>query len=180
MPTQYYRGDIATPLGRMIAVVDADGALLRLDFDDDNRRRRSDDLAEQAILDAAVIAPVAAQLGEYFAGDRQVFDVPLAPIGNTFLQTAWARLIQVPYGSLATYGELASQLGTSPRAYGRANAINPISIIIPCHRIIGASGKLTGYSGGLARKAALLALEQGAVAGLQSTATMTSEALITA
>ena len=114
MPTQYYRGDIATPLGRMIAVVDADGALLRLDFDDDNRQRRSDDLAEQAIPDAAVIAPVAAQLGEYFAGQRRVFELALAPIGNTFLQTAWARLIQVPYGSLATYGELASQLGTSP------------------------------------------------------------------
>lgn len=180
MPMQCYCGDIATPLGRMIAIVDADGALLRLDFDDDNRRRRSDELIEQAQPDISAIATVAEQLGQYFAGERRAFDLPLAPIGNAFLQSAWARLIQVPYGAIATYGELAQQLATSPRAYGRANAINPISIIIPCHRIIGATGKLTGYSGGLARKAALLALEQGDVAALQSTATMTSEALITA
>lgn len=165
MPMTCYRGDIATPLGRMIAIVDAGGALLRLDFDDDNRQRRSDDLAEQALPDSGAIAAVAEQLGQYFAGRRRTFDLPLAPIGNAFLQSAWAHLIQVPYGTVATYGELAQQLGTAPRAYGRANAINPISIIIPCHRIIGANGKLTGYSGGLQRKAALLALEQGAAEG---------------
>ena len=156
------RGDlIDTPLGRMIALVDERGALQRLEF-------LGDEVHEPLIWRgyllqraAAAVAPVARQLEEYFAGRRRVFDLPLAPLGNAFLHEAWEQLRQVPYGTTLSYGQLALKLNrkTSARAVGRANAVNPIAIIVPCHRIIGADGKLTGYAGGLQRKQALLELE---------------------
>jgi methylated-DNA-[protein]-cysteine S-methyltransferase len=102
---------------------------------------------------------VAAQLGEYFAGERTAFDLPLAPRGTPFQLAVWAELTRIPYGKTVSYGEVAAALGKSPvasRAVGLANGRNPISIIVPCHRVIGADGSLTGYGWGLDRKEWLL------------------------
>jgi len=101
------------------------------------------------------------QLREYFAGERTTFDLPLAVEGNPFEQRVWAALQTIPYGTTTTYGELAARLGApdAARAVGAANGSNPIAIVVPCHRVIGARGKLTGYGGGLDRKRALLAHE---------------------
>lgn len=108
------------------------------------------------LLDAAE-----AQLREYFAGARRTFDLPLAPHGTAFQQRVWAALRAIPYGETRTYGELAAAIGnpSASRAVGMANHRNPIPIIIPCHRVIGANGTLTGYAGGLEIKRRLLALE---------------------
>jgi methylated-DNA-[protein]-cysteine S-methyltransferase len=104
-------------------------------------------------------AAAAAQLTEYFAGTRTEFDLPLAPRGTPFQLAVWAELIQIPYGATVSYGAVAAALGKSPvasRAVGLANGRNPISIIIPCHRVIGADGSLTGYGWGVDRKEWLL------------------------
>ncbi len=103
------------------------------------------------------------QLTAYFAGKLRSFDLPLAPRGTVFQQQVWRALQQIPYGETASYGELAKRIGNpnAVRAVGLANGANPISIIIPCHRVIGSNGSLTGYGGGLPIKRALLALEQG-------------------
>ena len=108
---------------------------------------------------------VVGQLEEYFAGRRRQFDLPLAPAGTPFQQRVWRALLDVPYGETISYGELASRIGqpTASRAVGLANGSNPLPIVIPCHRVIGASGKLTGYGGGLPIKQQLLALERGAL-----------------
>ena len=97
------------------------------------------------IVDAAGV-----QLGEFFAGERMSFDVPLSPHGTEFQQTVWKALCEVPFGATATYGDIAKAIGqpTATRAVGAANGRNPLPIIVPCHRVIGASGELTGYSGG--------------------------------
>jgi len=104
---------------------------------------------------------VKAQLAEYFAGERTEFDVPLALKGTTFQRVVWAHLRDIPYGATISYGELARRINEpkASRAVGAANGKNPISIIVPCHRVIGASGKLTGYGGGLPNKKILLDLE---------------------
>ena len=103
----------------------------------------------------------ARQLAEYFSGARRVFDLPLHPVGTAFRMKVWAALQQIPYGQTITYGELARRVGNErgSRAVGGANHHNPISIIIPCHRVIGTDGSLTGYGGGLDMKEALLRLE---------------------
>lgn len=103
------------------------------------------------------------QLDEYFEGKRQDFSIPLAPIGTPFQQSVWKALGTVAYSTTCSYGAIAKQLGkpTASRAVGAANGANPIPIIIPCHRVIGSSGKLTGFGGGLATKAWLLAHERG-------------------
>jgi len=108
------------------------------------------------LLDAAE-----AQLREYFAGARRTFDLPLAPHGTAFQRRVWAALRTIPYGETRTYGELAAAIDSpnASRAVGMANHRNPIPIIIPCHRVIGANGTLTGYAGGLEIKRKLLALE---------------------
>ena len=109
------------------------------------------------VLDAAV-----AQLDEYFAGTRTAFDVPLDPVGTPFQHASWAILREIPYGETITYGEQARRLGdvNATRAVGAANGRNPLSVIVPCHRVIGADGKLTGFAGGLDTKAWLLAHER--------------------
>ena len=114
-------------------------------------------------LPAGVIQDAARQLDEYFAGRRTQFSLPLAPKGTDFQQSVWEALTQVPYGSTISYGDLAEGLGkpTAVRAVGAANGQNPIPIVIPCHRVIGANGKLVGFGGGLETKAFLLRLEQG-------------------
>src|SRR4051794_6739012 len=111
--------------------------------------------------DDGTFAEVQRQLDEYFAGERTEFDLPLSEHGTPFELAVGARLRAIPYGETAAYGELARELGSVARAVGRANGRNRISIIVPCHRVIGADGSLTGYAGGLAAKRALLDHEQG-------------------
>ena len=108
------------------------------------------------------------QLTAYFAGELDTFDLPLAPRGTPFQRTVWAALQEIPYGETTSYGELAEQIGrpNAARAVGLANGKNPIGIIVPCHRVVGSGGDLTGYGGGLARKQYLLDFER-AGAGLQ-------------
>ena len=104
------------------------------------------------------------ELAEYFAGERTAFTVPLAADGDAFDQQVWQELTRIPYGETRSYGQIATALGdrTLAKAVGAANALNPIAVIVPCHRVIGADGSLTGYAGGLPRKAFLLALENPA------------------
>jgi methylated-DNA-[protein]-cysteine S-methyltransferase len=113
-------------------------------------------------LSEATFADVRRQLAEYFAGERQQFDVPLKLAGTPFQQRVWQELVQIPFGTTITYAELARRSGDAQasRAVGHANGRNPISILVPCHRVIGASGKLTGYAGGVEKKEWLLAWER--------------------
>jgi methylated-DNA-[protein]-cysteine S-methyltransferase len=115
----------------------------------------------------AVLAQAAEQLGEYFAGRRLAFSLPLAPRGTDFQRRVWRALVAITPGTTRSYAELAREVGRpdAARATGSANARNPLSIVVPCHRVVGAAGALTGYAGGLERKAWLLAHER-AVAGL--------------
>jgi methylated-DNA-[protein]-cysteine S-methyltransferase len=144
---------IDTPIGglRRLAHV---GRHTSIDFDAKPRGARVAD----PVLDAAEH-----QLAEYFAGTRTEFDLPLASEGTEFQKKVWAELRRIPYGETATYGDIAKRLGYEPvisRAVGVANASNPLPIVVPCHRVIGSDGKLTGYAGGIERKQALLELEQ--------------------
>jgi methylated-DNA-[protein]-cysteine S-methyltransferase len=110
----------------------------------------------------AVLDRTATQLGEYFAGTRTAFDLPLDVDGSDFQRVVWDALARIPYGVTRSYGQVAAEIGRpgASRAVGLANGRNPVSIVVPCHRVIGAGGALTGYGGGLERKAALLAFEQ--------------------
>ncbi|MDT8429230.1 MAG: methylated-DNA--[protein]-cysteine S-methyltransferase [Pseudomonadales bacterium] len=105
------------------------------------------------------------QLSAYFAGELQQFDLPLAPQGTAFQQLVWQQLQRIPYGETRSYGEIANSIGQprASRAVGAANGLNPIPIIIPCHRVIGSTGKLVGFGGGLETKEHLLSLEQAAL-----------------
>ena len=116
--------------------------------------------------DHPVLAEAVAQLRAYFARDLKEFDLPLAPVGSAFQQAVWEQLRAIPYGETTSYGEIARRLGktnAASRAVGLANGSNPIAIVVPCHRVIGANGKLIGYAGGLERKQTLLELEQDAL-----------------
>ena len=114
-----------------------------------------------------VLPEVTRQLAEYFGGERREFDLPLAATGTDFQHRVWAVLRTIPYGETWSYGQLAAALGQpgASRAVGLANGRNPISIVVPCHRVVGANGSLTGYAGGTDRKRFLLALERGRVEG---------------
>lgn len=114
-----------------------------------------------------VLGAAASQLAAYFAGELTEFDLPLAPRGTDFQRSVWECLLRIPYGQTRSYGQLAAELGSpgASRAVGLANGRNPLSIIVPCHRVVGSTGKLTGYGGGVERKRWLLGLEQG-VGGL--------------
>src|SRR5690349_13249870 len=105
-----------------------------------------------------LLARAVAQLGEYFDGDRHDFDLPLAPRGSGFQERVWRQLLKIPFGETCSYGDIASAIGrpSASRAVGTANGRNPIAIIVPCHRVIGANGTLTGYGGGLPTKKWLL------------------------
>lgn len=136
-------------------------ALVALTFANHTKHIRGLEEAEpgsDAVVDAA-----RRQLDAYFAGRIRRFDVPLAPRGTAFQQRVWAALREIPYGETRSYGEQAALLGApkAVRAVGGANGSNPISIIVPCHRVIGADGALTGFGGGIERKRFLLTLEQG-------------------
>ncbi|HYD86102.1 MAG TPA: methylated-DNA--[protein]-cysteine S-methyltransferase [Vitreimonas sp.] len=111
----------------------------------------------------AVLDKTRRQLDAYFAGKLRAFDLPLAPKGTPFQQRVWQALLAIPYGATRSYGQQAAAIGSpqASRAVGLANGRNPIAIVIPCHRVIGANGSLTGYGGGMERKQLLLELEQG-------------------
>lgn len=148
-----------SPIGELLLVSDGE-ALTAVQFDDARRGAPTPDGAADP-----VIAEAADQLRAYFAGTRTTFDLPLRAAGTPFEQGVWQALQAIPYGETTSYGELAAQLGEpgAARAVGRANGRNPIPIIVPCHRVIGADGSLTGFGGGLACKRALLDLERGAL-----------------
>ncbi len=118
-------------------------------------------LVEHAPLTDTVLAQTCRQLDEWFAGERQSFELPLAPDGTEFQQQVWRELQNVPFGTTCSYGDIARRLGkpSSARAVGAATGQNPIALIIPCHRVIGADGAITGYAFGLERKEKLLAFE---------------------
>ena len=117
--------------------------------------------AEYEIEETPLLLKAERQLQEYFAGNRTGFDFPVNPEGTVFERAVWAALLTIPFGETRTYGQIAKQIGRpkASRAVGRANGLNPVNIVIPCHRVIGASGKLTGYSAGLDFKTRLLKLE---------------------
>ena len=121
--------------------------------------------AEGLERDDDAFADAAGQLAEYFAGTRTAFDLPLAPVGTAFQLRVWDQLRTIPYGVTCSYADIARGIGATNgfRAVGLANGRNPIAIIVPCHRVIGANGSLTGYGGGIERKRFLLDLERGAL-----------------
>ena len=149
-----YTDTLASPIGTLTVVVDADGALTHVLFEDQAPPAGAE-------RDPARCAAAVAQLREYFAGERTDFDLPLSPAGTEFQRRVWEELRTVAYGCVTDYGSLGARIGRpgAARAVGRANATNPIPIVIPCHRVIGADGTLTGYAGGLAAKLALLRAE---------------------
>lgn len=110
----------------------------------------------------AVLAVAAKQLSEYFAGERRSFDVPLMPEGTEFQKKVWRALAEIPYGETRSYADIAAAVGSpkGSRAVGMANHVNPLPVIVPCHRVVGKSGKLVGYAGGLDMKTMLLELER--------------------
>lgn len=120
-------------------------------------------IADITAKETPLLREAAGQLKSYFEGKRKIFDLPLAPQGTAFQKEVWAALLTIPYGETRSYGQIASQIGrpSASRAVGMANHRNPISILIPCHRVIGAKGDLVGYGGGLELKERLLNLEKG-------------------
>jgi methylated-DNA-[protein]-cysteine S-methyltransferase len=158
----------ATPLGRLLLVgeLDAKGdlALTGIYLE---QHRRGPALDPAWVEDARAFGEVTRQLDEYFAGSRHSFDLPLAAAGTPFQCRVWDALAHIPWGATVTYAELAVRAGRpgAARAVGAAVGRNPISIVVPCHRVIGADGALTGYAGGVDRKAFLLALEGAAPTG---------------
>ena len=151
---------IDSPVGPLRLVAGADG-LTAIEFSPFRDSVPGDRDDQHPVLVAA-----AAQLAEYFDGSRTEFDLPLAPVGTDFQQRVWAELRLIGYGSTASYGQIAHRLGltnAASRAVGLANSRNPIPIVVPCHRVIGANGTLTGYAGGIERKQALLELESPAL-----------------
>jgi methylated-DNA-[protein]-cysteine S-methyltransferase len=152
---------LATSLGELTVVREAD-ALTGLYFP--RHWPRPDRTAFGPRVDAG-FEDVAHQLDEYLAGDRSSFELPLKASGTDFDQRVWELIAEIPHGQTTTYGDLARDLGagTDPRDVGAAVGRNPLSIMIPCHRVIGSTGKLTGYAGGLERKRALLEIEHARV-----------------
>jgi len=153
---------IDSPVGPLTLVA-CGGALAGLYMQVAGHEPAAVTLGEAATADAdPVLGEAAGQLKAYFAGQLTGFDLPLLLEGTSFQRAVWAGLRQIPYGATVSYGELARQIGrpSASRAVGLANGRNPVSIVVPCHRVIGADGSLTGYGGGIGRKRFLLALEQ--------------------
>lgn len=143
-----------------LTLVATDGVLSALYMTDQRHRPPEETFG---VPDPEPFGEVIQQLTGYFAGERTTFDLTLDLAGTPFQRSVWAELLKIPYGETRTYGELAEELGKpgASRAVGLANGKNPVGIIVPCHRVIGASGSLTGYGGGLDRKQRLLAFESG-------------------
>jgi methylated-DNA-[protein]-cysteine S-methyltransferase len=151
---------MASPVGELTLVASDRGLVAILWEEDDPARVPLGPMAEAR--DHAVLRETERQLGEYFAGNRTAFDVPLDFRGTDFQKQVWAQLLAIPFGETRSYGQIAQAVGrpAASRAVGAANGRNPISIIAPCHRVVGSTGKLTGFAGGLEAKRLLLELEQ--------------------
>ncbi|KTT40803.1 cysteine methyltransferase [Pseudomonas oryzihabitans] len=147
-----------SPIGPLTLAAD-DGGLRVVEFPENRHPAKRD--GSWVAAEHPVLADARRQLGEYFAGRRQIFDLPLAPRGTPFQLEVWRALAEIPHGQTWSYGRLASHLGRpqAMRAVGAANGRNPLPIVLPCHRVIGASGALTGFGGGLPTKQFLLELE---------------------
>jgi methylated-DNA-[protein]-cysteine S-methyltransferase len=149
---------IESPLGPLVLAADDTGLRQILFLHGRNPAKPDPSWQEEA----AALQPAIRQLRDYFAGQLEAFDLKLAPEGTQFQRNVWRELCEIPYGETISYGQLAQRIGSpkASRAVGLANGSNPIPIVIPCHRVIGSNGKLTGYGGGLAIKERLLALER--------------------
>lgn len=152
-----YWHELDSPVGRLLLAGDGE-KLIQVCFQCGPRPQQPRD---GWMADAAPFRAAMAQLQEYFAGERRRFDLPLAPRGTDFQRRVWRALTDIPYGKTISYGELARRIGnpSASRAVGLANGANPLPIVVPCHRVIGADGSLTGFGGGLPTKRRLLALE---------------------
>jgi methylated-DNA-[protein]-cysteine S-methyltransferase len=150
---------MASPVGRLLLAGDEAG-LRSVSFATSNR---ADVVRENWVEDRGALRDVERQLRDYFAGELREFDLELAPVGTEFQLRVWRALRAIPYGETISYGELAKRVGNvkASRAVGLANGCNPIAIIVPCHRVIGSDGSLTGFGGGLRNKEILLELESG-------------------
>lgn len=149
---------LPSPIGPLTLVA-VDGHLTGLYMDAQRHRPPEHAFGVPGDIADEPFASAAGQLAAYFAGQLKAFDLPLAPTGTPFQRRVWSALLTIPYGRTWSYGELARQVGSASRAVGLANGKNPIAVIIPCHRVIGSDGSLTGYGGGLDRKRYLLDLE---------------------
>ena len=148
-----------------LRVVATDEAVVAIEFHPFRGLEDGRPIGERAD-DHPLLVSARDQLAAYFARDLRTFDLPLAPRGSDFQVQVWKQLVEIPYGETTSYGEIARRLGhtnAASRAVGLANGRNPIPIVIPCHRVIGANGSLTGYAGGLERKQVLLEIEQDAL-----------------
>jgi methylated-DNA-[protein]-cysteine S-methyltransferase len=157
---------VVSPELGALRFIATDDALVALYFDDHRRPRPHatrilDDGAHHPVVDAAAL-----QVDEYVRGSRDRFTIPLAPAGTAFQRAVWAELAAIPFGETRSYEDIARAIDRprAVRAVGAANALNPIAIVVPCHRVIGKDGTLTGYAGGVERKAWLLAHERGRIA----------------
>ncbi|HEX4495538.1 MAG TPA: methylated-DNA--[protein]-cysteine S-methyltransferase [Thermoanaerobaculia bacterium] len=170
--TTWYTATLDSPCGPLFCVVDPMGAVVRIEFQNGRDGRNAREwphfllrLREQGIEvvedDGTHTAALRGQLAEYFAGQRQDFDLTLAPKGTEFELSVWEQLRRIPFGETRSYGEIAQAIGRpgAARAVGRANGANPIPIVVPCHRVIGSDGSLTGFGGGLEAKSRLLEIE---------------------
>jgi methylated-DNA-[protein]-cysteine S-methyltransferase len=153
-----------SPVGQLTLVASDKGLAAILWENDDPERVRLDIGAEHP--DHPVLSEARRQLGDYFAGTLRAFTLPLDFQGTAFQKSVWAALLTIPFGETRSYGEIARQIGrpTAFRAVGAANGRNPISIVAPCHRVIGSNGTLTGFAGGLEAKEHLLGIERGGAA----------------
>jgi methylated-DNA-[protein]-cysteine S-methyltransferase len=153
-----------SPVGEL-RIVERDGQITAIEFSPFRASTDGRPIGERDV-NHPVLAKAVGQLTAYFARDLKEFDLPLAPKGSDFQRRVWEQLLAIGYGETASYGEIAHRLGhtnAASRAVGLANGRNPIPIVIPCHRVIGANGTLTGYAGGLERKQTLLGIEQDAL-----------------
>ena len=159
---------IDTPIGPLTLVAEGD-ALAAIYFEAHPRRRGRLAFGPEATGSDTVLDRTRGELAEYFAGERTAFDLPTVTHGDEFDEQVWAELREIPYGVTTTYGEIASSLGDKALAQrvGRSVGDNPLSIVVPCHRVVGSDGSLTGYAGGLDRKRYLLELEEPADAAAQ-------------
>lgn len=153
-----YCAEIDSPIGRLL-LVGTEKELTHIGFQDGPKPMTRE---PEWIEDAAPFAKVCEELNAYFAGELVNFTVPLAPEGTAFQRDVWHALLEIPYGETTSYGELATRIGNpkASRAVGSANGKNPIPIIVPCHRVIGSTGSMIGFGGGIPIKEKLLALER--------------------
>lgn len=166
--TYYVTTTKESPCGPLFCVVDETGAVVRIDFVNGRHPREPQEIVAEmqeagieVVEDPARTAELRRQLAEYFAGERRDFDLPLSPEGTPFERSVWEELRRIPFGETRSYGEIAQAIGRpgAARAVGRANGANPIPIVVPCHRVIGSNGSLTGFGGGLEAKSRLLEIE---------------------